>query len=68
MAYLFGLPMALEAGGVPYIANFDFFYNALVFIFYSCFLLVALNLKNRRLYALGLLTVLIFMFGFLRFL
>ena len=68
VAYLFGLPMALKAGGVPYIANFDFFYNASVFIFYSCFLLVTLNLENRRLYWLCLLTVLIFMFGFLRFL
>ena len=68
VAYLFGLPMALDVGGVSYVANFDFFYNISIFTFYSCFLLFALNLENRLLYAIGLITIFTFMFGFLRFL
>ena len=66
-AYLFGLPLALKAGGIPFIASFDFFYNLFIFIFYSCFLLKALNLENKGLYIFGLLSLFIILFGFLRF-
>ena len=66
--YIFGLPIALKAGGVYYIAIFDYIYNVSIFIFYSCFLLITLSLDNRWRYAIGLITLFIFMFGLWRFL
>ena len=68
VAYLIGLPVALELGGIRYIAIFDFSYNTFILMLYCCFLLIRLNLEFLQRYIIGMLFMLTFVLGYLRFL
>jgi hypothetical protein len=57
-AYLFGMPYALDMGGIEYVAKFDFIYNVLIFTIYNYYLLANLNLEQYRFNTL--VTILLF--------